>query len=64
MPVLQIVLLAWGGEGLFRPSLISKITPRHRVVGFVDDIVWGEIATFLDIDLKAPWLDLNRLGKV
>jgi hypothetical protein len=33
MPVLQIVLLAWGGEGLFRPSQSDSM---RRVLEFVD----------------------------
>lgn len=44
-----------------RQALIAKITEKSELDAFQTAVVRGEIVTFLDIDLKAPWLDLERM---
>lgn len=44
-----------------RNALLSGINPEAIVPGFGSPVVKGVIATFLDFDSKAPWLDRQTL---
>jgi hypothetical protein len=56
MPVLQIVLLAWGGEGLFRPSLVGPLFSIESLGSYLGDhLTVSYVIKNLRLDTHLAW---------